>query len=326
MADGKFQTVSVTKIKDLISGEVKELPESDVTVQSEDSLVQLRFVDAEEDSDKFVIKPGCFSIDETMSGCKLNKMEIRKYELLKSVDNTDKILTEANKFFSKLEVYKTLNREPRRAILLCSPPGVGKTSAINEVCNKFLEDEGTCVVIWDTSDVSSTTVSNFFLKKSKFNKKVSRLILVMEDIGGGTVEEHYGSRGVDSSLLNLLDGVGKPFNGIPTFIISTTNNPEQSVGALIDRPGRFDKVVELNTPNKEESVDLLEFIAKRKLTEEEIEAGEIASKNKFSIAHLQEIVVRSVIDDSTFMEVTLEMIEHKKKFAAGFQETKKMGL
>lgn len=327
MGKGKFETIKITKLADLIEQKEKEIPESDVTIQTDDAIIQLKYVDPEDEGGFFDIKPGSFSLEETTSGCTLKKMKLRQYDLLKSVDNTDKILAEANKFFNKLDVYKQLGREAKRAILLCSPPGVGKTSAINEVCNKFLnEQEGTCVIVWDTSDVSSSSVNRFFLKKSRFTSKVTRLILVMEDIGGGTVEDHYGARGVDSSLLNLLDGVGSPFGDVPTFIISTTNNPEQSVGALIDRPGRFDKVIELNTPNEKESVELLKFIAKRDLTEEEVESGKLASKNKFSIAHLQEIVVRSMLDDSSFMEVTKQLIKHKERFQESFQETKKMGI
>lgn len=325
--NGFFKIKKVTKLTDLQEQKVKEIPESDVTIQTPEAIIQLEYKEKEDDKELYEIKPGCFSLEDTNFGISLKKFQLRHYQLLKEVDNTSQILSEGNKFFTKLDIYKKLKREAKRAILLCSPPGVGKTAAINEVCNKYLtEDKGTCVIVWDTSDVASSSVNKFFLRKSKFNKNVKRLILVMEDIGGGTVEDYYGSRGVDSSLLNLLDGIGSPFKGVPTFIIATTNNPEQSVGALIDRPGRFDKVIELQTPNEDESVALLKFIAQRDLTEEEVEAAKLASKKKFSIAHLQEIVVRSLLDDSSFLEVTKDLVTHKERFQESFQETKKLGI
>lgn len=323
--DGSFVVKNIIELSDLEQGQVSQLSESDITIQTNSKLIQFKHVD-QKNKDKYVIKPGSFYMDEKMGSCTLKTMELRKYDLLESVNNTEKILKEVDKFFSKLDVYKQLSRDPKRAILLCSPPGVGKTSAINQVCNELLEQEGTCVIIWDTSEIDSSTVNRFFLKNSVFSEEVQRLILVMEDVSGGTVEDHYGAKGVDSSLLNLLDGVGNPFKSVPTFIISTTNNPERSVGALIDRPGRFDKVIELTTPTEQESVALLEFIANRKITEEEKKAAQMAALNKFSIAHLQEIVVRSMLDDISYLEVTQQLIEHKKRFKEGFQEVKTVRL
>lgn len=327
MEEGSFKVKKFTKIDDFLENQEIVIPESDITIQHNGYIIQLEHTESEEDEEKFVIKPGCHVIESSMEGTKLKKYELKKYELLETVDNTSQIIGEGDKFFSKLDIYEMLKREPKRAILIASPPGVGKTAAINKVCTKYMsEDEGTCVVIWDTSDVESSDVNKFFLRKSEFDKSVKRLILVMEDIGGGTVEDSYGARGADSSLLNLLDGVGNPFKGVPTFIIATTNNPEQSVGALIDRPGRFDKVVELDTPNEEECVQLIKFISKKEDSLEVKEAAKIAAKSKFSIAHLQEIVVRSLLDDITYVEAAVQLREHKERVKRGFEEEKSMGL
>ena len=321
---GFFKVKSITNISSLKVG--SKIPESDLTIQENDQVFQFDHVEPDDDSPAEVIKCGSFTLEDTAVGIKLKKMKLKTYDLLKSVNNTAKILSEANKFFSKLDVYKGLNRDPKRAMLLCSPPGVGKTAAINDVCQTFLKDSNTSVVVWDTSAVRSSSVNRFFMQNIEFHKKVERFIFIMEDIGGGTVEEHHGPRGTDSSLLNLLDGIGNPFKGIPTFIIATTNNPEQSVGALIDRPGRFDKVIELKTPDENECINLLGFISKKELSKEEIEAAKLAAKNEFSIAHLQEVVVRSLLDDSSMMEVTKQLVEHKKRFKNAFQDVKRLGI
>lgn len=321
---GKFKVINRTSLAALAEGMVKELPESDLTIQSDTHLIQLEYNEKERERKKFIIKTGCFSMSDTSMGVILEKFELREYELLKTIDNTSMILTERDRFFNKLDVYKTLKRDPKRAILLCSPPGVGKTATINDVIKSSLKEEGTAAVIWDTSEIRASSVNKFFLSRSTFHKDVKRLILIIEDIEGGTSEDDYSSKGINSSLLNFLDGVGNPFKGIPTFIIATTNNPERSVGALIDRPGRFDKVIEMKTPNAKECYELLVFIRKEEKKEDEMKkAAELAAKNEFSIAHLQEAVVRSLLDDITVKAAVEQLVDHKKRFNEGFSKKQK---
>lgn len=325
---GKFKVINVTKLEDLHDKIVKELPESDLTIQSDSHLVQLEYVEKERERKKYLIKPGCFVMTDTSMGIMLEKFELRSYELLETIDNTSTIVNERDKFFDKVDVYKELKRDPKRAILLCSPPGVGKTAAINKVCKSSLELEGTAVVIWDTSEIRASSVNKFFLNRSKFKSTVKRLIMIIEDIEGGTSEDDYSSKGVNSSLLNFLDGVGSPFKGVPTFIVATTNNPERSVGALIDRPGRFDKVIEMKTPNAKECGSLISFISGNKLSEDDLQAAQLAADNEFSIAHLQEAVVRSRLDDISIKEAVEELVGHKKRFKEAFAKApqRRMGL
>lgn len=328
--DGKFKVIKVTKLDDLLK-EGAEIPESDVTFQTDKELIQLQHEEKKDDGKKYIIKPGCWSIEDGSFGTTLKKFELKEYDLLKTIDNTSMIFNEANKFFTRLHVYKRLKRkkrDPKRSILIASPAGVGKSAAITEVCRHYLQQKGTAVVYWDTSDVRSSAVNRFFLQRTKFHKSVERMIFVMEDIGGGTVEEYGGHKVADSSLLNLLDGVGRPFGGVPTFVVATTNNPEQAVAPLIDRPGRFDKVLEMKAPNKKECVELLKFIAEKdELSEEDKEAAEIASKHEFSIAHLQEMVDRSLLDDISILEAAKQLKKHKERVREAFQkEGKRMGI
>ena len=332
MADNYFKVKKVTSLEQLMTGKDKDgkeikIPESDITFQTEKNIIQMELVEDSGKTRKVKIKPGCFNLVNTQAGIGLENLELRTYNLLDKIDNTKQIVYEANKFFDKLDVYKKLKLEPKRGVLLASPPGVGKTSAINKVVQKFLEDDGTCVLNWDTASVRSQSITNFFTHASKFTKEVKRLIMIIEDISGGTMDNYGGARATDSSLLNLLDGVGRPFSGIPTFIIATTNNPEQAVGALIDRPGRFDKVIELKTPSKDECKMLLEFISGNKLTEEDLEAAEIAADKGFSIAHLEEMVKRTLLYDITLLEAAEELKKHKNRFDELFQkESSRIGI
>jgi hypothetical protein len=316
----KFYLKNRVVFEDLKVGD-KDLPqieESDLSFQTETTLYQ--FDIAEEPKRQLVkIKTGVYSLEATSSGILPTEMELREYHLLDSISNAKTIMNEGDKFFSKLDVYTELKLEPKRAVLLYSQPGVGKTSSINAVCKKYLKEEGTVVHIWDTSSVRASDVSQFYLNDSEFDSSVKRLILVIEDIGGSSSEDdHYSPRSASSSLLNLLDGIGRPFKGVPTFIIGTTNNPEKSVGALIDRPGRFDKVIEVPAPSESECKELLSFYLNREINEEEQEAAKVAAKNKFSIAHLQEAITRTKLDDISVKEAVIQLAEHKAKVKKAF--------
>ena len=323
--EGKFIVKKITKFADLVVGEVLEMPESDLCFQNENSIIQMKYERSEEDK-KYEIKPGIFTLAESPGGIITTKMELKDRELLGSVNNTQRIINEANVFFKKLHVYEKLKRPKKRGVLLYSKPGMGKTSAIERICTDFVkEDPGTVVLVWPTSDIEADQVVRFLTTKSEYVKECTRLILIIEDIGGGERDGEGGRSAVDSGLLNLLDGVGVTFQ-LPTFIVATTNHPENLLESLADRPGRFDLMIELNPPKLEEKQALLAFISKRELTDEERNCLASKGAENFSIAHLEEIAVRSELHDKTYAQVVQELIDHSKRFAKNFEEKKGVGL
>lgn len=327
MADqGYFKKLESHKISDLVEKDIK-IKESDLCIQSDDHVIQYEYIKDKKEVKKYEIKPGVFTFVATNSGLILSDLELRVHDLLDSATNSKLIKDEVIKFFDKLDVYKRLNKDPRRAILLYSAPGMGKSSTIAKLSSEMInEDKGTVVIFWDTSSIRSSDISSFLSSQAKFLPECSRLLFVMEDIGGGNVEGHYGPKSADASLLELLDGASAKFS-VPTFIIATTNTPENLLKSLADRPGRFDEMFELEAPSSEERVKLLEYIAKRKLTKGEIAAGKSKNADGLSIAHLSEIVIRSELNDKTFAEVIDDMKNHKKKIEKAFHKVaEKLGL
>lgn len=327
MSEVKFVVKKVTNIEDLISGAEIAIPESDITFQTKDKIIQLELSEEKKETEKYVIKSGVFIFETTSAGLVLSPIELRRNKVLETVSATKEILEEGDKFFNRLDIYKKRSIIPKRAVILMSSPGIGKTAAINLTCHRYREkDEKTCVIVWNTSGIRSRDVLDFFMAKSEF-EDVSKLIMVMEDIGGGSIDEYDGPRGVDASMLNLLDGVGNPFQNVPTFIIATTNHPEQVAEALIDRPGRFDKCLELESPNATEAMDLYKFfLTQDELDDDTKKAAELAAKNKFSIAHINESITRSELDDTSILKAVESLIEHKKKFKKAFSKARGMGL
>lgn len=315
---GHFKVKKITNFHDLKEGETIKLPESDLCFQDGSRVYQFEYVEPQ-NNHQFIIEPGIFSFTETMAGTSLSKMELRPRNLLSSVTNTSLIIKEARTFFSRLHIYEKLNRPKKRGVLLYSAPGMGKTSAIEKFCQDAIEeDPGTVVLIWPTSKIDAESITSFLAQNSEYKETCTRLILIIEDIGGSEEEGSYSRHGVTSGLLNLLDGVGLTFR-LPTFIIATTNHPENLLSSLANRPGRFDLMVELLPPSKEERIELLQFVCKREITDEEKEAITMKGTEGFSIAHIEEVVVRAELHDKTYKQVAKELIEHTKLFNKNFE-------
>jgi SpoVK/Ycf46/Vps4 family AAA+-type ATPase len=324
--EGKFTIKKKTSFEELKNGSVIDLVESDLCFQDGENIYQFAFEKAT-DLRKLEISPGTFALVSTQMGVDTSPLEFKKRNLLESVSNTSLIINEARKFFSRLHIYEELDRPKKRGVLLYSSPGCGKTSAIEKVCSDLLkEDPGTVVMVWPTSKIEADDIVKFLTTNSEYTTACTRLILIIEDIGGGETEGKPTRSGVDSGLLSLLDGVGVTFR-LPTFIIATTNYPQNLLSSLADRPGRFDLMVKLEPPSYKEKVQLMEFICKRQLSDSEKNCLSIKGTEDFSIAHLEEIAIRSKLDDKTHMQVVDEIIEHKKLFARDFEDKdKRMGV
>ena len=318
--EGKFVLRKKTSFEEIAAsnGNV-ELPESDLCFQDQKNIYQFKF-EKPEDERSFEIKPGTFVFTKTMSGLDLRPIEMKKRDLLESVTNTSRIMGEAKKFFGRLDVYDKLKRIKKRGVLLYSNPGMGKTSAIEKVCNDLIaEDAGTVVIVWPTSEIEADEIAKLLSTNSKYTAECTRLILIIEDIGGGERDGHHGRSAVDSGMLNLLDGVGVTFK-MPTFIIATTNHPENLLASLADRPGRFDLMLKLQPPSAEEKVELMKFISKRDLTEEEQTALSSKGTEAFSVAHLEEIAVRAELDAKSYKDVIKEIVDHQELFKRDFED------
>jgi SpoVK/Ycf46/Vps4 family AAA+-type ATPase len=324
--EGKFILKKKTSFKGMANGTENELPESDLCFQDGEFVYQYKF-EKPEDERQYEIEPGTFVLTDTAVGLQLKKMEFKKRNLLETVSNTAKIMAEAKKFFTRLHVYDKLQRPKKRGVLLYSNPGMGKTSAIEAVCFSLIEeDPGTVVMVWPTSEIEADKIVKLLTTNSKYTAECTRMVLIIEDIGGGESERHRSSGGVDSGLLNLLDGVGVVFR-LPTFIIATTNHPESLLASLADRPGRFVLILKLQPPGHDEKVKLMEFICKRELTDEEKNCLGGKGTENFSVAHLEEIAVRAELDDKTHAQVIKEIVSHQELFKRDFEERdKRMGL
>lgn len=321
----KFTLKKITTFEEIRASGAIELPTSDLCLTDDKGIYQFEYQEAEEVVKKIDVNPGVYTIVRTAYGVDLQATQLNLANLLEKINNTAQIINQVYTFFNKLAVYEELGIAKKRSVLLYSDPGFGKTSAINKTIDKLMkEDPGTVALIWPTSEINAEMVGKLLSFAADY-KGCTRMVLVAEDIGGNEEEGSYRPREVNSSLLNLLDGVNVVFR-IPTFIIATTNYPQNLLSALADRPGRFDELVRLPNLSMEERIDLASFIAKRELTEEERDALALEAASRLSIAHIKELVVRSRLHDKTFSQIVKEMNEHTEQFKGGFEKKSKLGL
>jgi len=319
--NGHFKLIQKTNFNDI--NDNLKVKESDLCFQDENHIYQFKYVEPEiEYREK--IKPGVYSLITQGNYITTKKTELRTRKLLSSVVNSKLITDESNLFFDNLDVYEELNKPKARKILMHSDPGMGKTATITQYCqDAIVADPGTVVLVWPTAEIDSTDVSKFLSKFSIYEKECTRMILIMEDIGGGEREGHHGSRSVDSAMLDILDGLQVTFK-LPTLILATTNYPQNLLSALADRPGRFDLILKLNPPLFEEQVKLIEFIGNKDLDDRAKSALKEFGKD-FSIAHLDEIVIRSRLRKVHIAETIEEIRKHRDLFNNDFEENNEVG-
>ena len=319
---GHFIVASKTKIKNLKLNQ--RLEESDFAMvdPSSSEFVQLKYIESDEEvtREPVPLKNGIWSIKKSMAGLFLQREEVSNDAILDKFVHTTHISDRIDQFFKKEAVYKKHGFDiAKRAILLWGPPGTGKTSTINKVIKKYVDQTDTAVVIWPTDQIEPYAVKQLF---KSFDYKVKRVILVAEDLGGTEME---GSRmRSDASLLSLLDNQEKTFR-ITTLILATTNHPEMFLGNIANRPQRFDDKIEVGFPDAEQRTALLEFFAKKTLTQEEMAILKTKDAEGLTPAHLKEAIIRSDIYDQELTESLKQLLKEIENFKKAFETKKKQG-
>lgn len=254
---------------------------------------------------------------------KLEATSFTDDKILDSFIATKNIEDKIECFFKRLDVYRLHGIEvPKRGMLLYGVAGSGKSTSIVKVCKKYAADGKTAVIVWGTDKIDPIEVKDFV--KSFEYVGVEKMILVMEDIGG--VEMDQVRMKSTSSLLSLLDNQEKIFT-IPIFILATTNFPENFLGNLTNRPGRFDDKIEVNYPTGQARMELLKFFMKADVDEKALELIRSDKFKKFSPAHIKEAVIRAAIYDIALQESILSIAKEIELYENAFVSGKtKIGI
>lgn len=213
-------------------------------------------------------------------------------------------LREALEFIKDVERIKTLGIRPLKGILLNGPPGTGKTllakAAAYFTDSTFLAASGSEFVEMYVG-VGAQRVRQMFKQArdtAKRSNKESAVIFIDEiEVLGGKRGQSSGHMEYDQTLNELLvqmDGMSDK-DDIRVLVIGATNRLDILDQALL-RPGRFDRQVKVDLPDKNGRLKILELHTRNKPLAGDVVLEAVANDTfGFSGAHLESVANEAAI-------------------------------
>ena len=152
-------------------------------------------------------------------------------------------------FYRAMPKLEALGLNSSRGIILAGPPGTGKT-----MIGKWLAASTGMTSIL----VSAEMIRNRGSIKSVYQRarKLSPSLIIVEDIDTtGGMDRRVADHPLLGEFLQCMDGMVKN-SGVIT--LATTNHSKSIDPAIADRPGRFDRVIEVGLPGLEQRQRILE--------------------------------------------------------------------
>lgn len=215
-----------------------------------------------------------------------------------------KELIEAMDFIQETGKISHMGIRPLKGILLTGPPGTGKTmlakAAATYTDAVFLATSGSEFVEM-YAGVGAKRVRDLFnnAKKLAVRERKFKAILFIDEIEvlGAKRGTHTNHMEYDQTLNQLLvemDGLQSNYEG-QLLVIAATNRADMIDPALL-RPGRFDRIVQVDLPDKEARLKILELHTKNKPMDKDVELDIIAQDTfGFSGAHLESLANEAAI-------------------------------
>lgn len=248
------------------------------------------------------LTPGVYEIGSSQSiGLYFEKIPVKTEGLLRFPEtNSDRVVSEIQKFWDREDLFKEYELTYKRGILLYGPPGSGKSCTIQLIMEDVVNRDGIVVKFTDPYlYIDGVRV----LRQIEENIPV---VTIMEDIDS-TLEVYN-----ESEILNILDGVNEVRK---TVFLATTNYPEKLGARIVNRPSRFDKRFRIGYPSAASRRMYFEHILRGKSAKElgiDIDRW-VKDTDHMSIAHLKELFVAVVILGDSYEEA-IKTLQSMKEY------------
>lgn len=234
------------------------------------------------------------SMDFGKSRAKLNPDSNKvTFKDVAGLDEEKEEVQELIDFLKEPKKFQRLGARIPKGVLLVGPPGTGKTLLAKAVAGEanvpFYFISGSDFVELFVG-VGASRVRDMF-KQAKHNAPclifIDEIDAVGRQRGSGIGGGHDEREQTLNQLLTEMDGFGAN-EGI--IIIAATNRPDVLDPALL-RPGRFDRQVTVNLPDKKGREEILAVHARNKIFEDNITLSNIAARTVgFSGADLENLL------------------------------------
>lgn len=213
-------------------------------------------------------------------------------------------LVEALEFLKNGEKARELGIRPLKGILLTGPPGTGKTllakAAANYTDSVFLSASGS-EFIEVYAGLGAQRVRELFQRSRKLGRdkgKSGAIIFIdeIEVLAGkrGTQSGHLEYDQTLNQLLVEMDGLAMD-DDVRILMIGATNRPDL-LDKAIQRPGRFDRMVRVDFPDREGRLEILKLHLRNKPLNENVDL-EALSRETYGLsgAHLESMCNEAAI-------------------------------
>ena len=177
-----------------------------------------------------------------------------------------------------------------RGVILSGPPGTGKTmyaKSLAAECHLLSIILISSEMIRNTHDVKTTF---------RLARKLAPSMIIVEDIDtAGTVSRKFSNHPILGEYLQAMDGL-ESNDGV--IVLATTNHTENIDPAISDRPGRFDRIIEIGLPNSTQRREIINILLKKypvdKITKTTV-SHLVEHSSELSGAWIREIVQSALI-------------------------------